>query len=304
MSRALRFAVVAVAGLLVVLVLGAVSTLRSEERSPEPATSSSASAAPRPNPVGLLLLQVSDASDYAPVNAVIGSAAGPQFTRTTVLEIPPSLLVPVDGTRIALGMTPEEPDTLAGVKGVRGELLLDVDASLTVDRLAFAGWVDGVDGIWLFLDDSLVLGGRDAVVRAGDAPRTVGPGWTRLDGPTAADYLLTPIPGESALARARRNAEVIEAAISRMPETPERLRHLVTSLGSLARPTVPTDDLVPFLLQVRADIRFGRVERAVLPVDVIRGGERGAAVPAPRAWVMLERLFPDSRITAEEGVTG
>lgn len=258
-----------------------------------------APAPPAPD-VGVLLLQVLDATGYASVNVAIGVTPPAKRPRTSLLEIPPTLLVPAGESTVPLGRTPLQPDTLAAVDGVRRELRLDIDAGLEVDRLAFAGWVDGVNGVWLFVDDTFVT----RPTSPDEEPRTVRPGWTRLDGLTATEYVLATLPGETAQERHARAMEVVETVIARMPETPERMRQLVTSLGSLAQSTVPTDDLVPFLLRVRADIRFGRVDRAVLPVEVVRGGIRGASIPAPRAWVMLKRLFPDSRIEPGADVTG
>ena len=307
MTRAVRFVVVAVVGVLIVVLLGVISTNRSGETATQDRTMGEVTASPSdpapapPAPdVGVLLLQVLDATGYASVNVAIGVTPPAKRPRTSLLEIPPTLLVPAGESTVPLGRTPLQPDTLAAVDGVRRELRLDIDAGLEVDRLAFAGWVDGVNGVWLFVDDTFVT----RPTSPDEEPRTVRPGWTRLDGLTATEYVLATLPGETAQEHHARAMEVVETVIARMPETPERMRQLVTSLGSLAQSTVPTDDLVPFLLRVRADIRFGRVDRAVLPVEVVRGGIRGASIPAPRAWVMLKRLFPDSRIEPGADVTG
>lgn len=307
MTRAARFVIVAVVGVLIVVLLGVVSTSRSGETATSDSSPGPSSATPTgptpsipPPSVEVLLLQVLDPSGYAGVNVALGVTPPGKRPRTSALEIPSTLLVPAGASAVPLGTTPLQPDTLAAVDGVRRELRLDVDAGLEVDRLAFAGWVDGVNGVWLFVDDTFVT--RPA--SPDEEPLTVRPGWTRLDGLTATEYVLARLPGETDQERHARAMELVETVISRMPETPERMRQLVTSLGSLAQSTVPTEELVPFLLRVRADIRFGRVDRAVLPVDVVRGGIRGASVPAPRAWVMLKRLFPDSRIESGADVTG
>ena len=83
------------------------------------------------------------------------------------------------------------------------------------------------------------------------------------------------------------------------------MRQLLTSLGSLAQSTVPTEELVPFLMTVRSDVDFGRVRTEVLPVETIRGGARPASIAAPDADALVQALFPDARITPEEsGMTG
>jgi hypothetical protein len=93
--------------------------------------------------------------------------------------------------------------------------------------------------------------------------------------------------------------------LERLPRTDDQMRQLLTSLGSLAQSTVPTDDLVPFLKTVRADVDFGRVRAEVLPVELIRGGARPAAIAAPDADALVQALFPDARVTPEgAGMTG
>ena len=98
---------------------------------------------------------------------------------------------------------------------------------------------------------------------------------------------------------------MLEEALLRLPRSADQMRQLLTSLGSLAQSTVPTEDLVPFLMTVRADIDFGRMREEVLPVQIIRGGGRPASVADPAAEALVQSLFPDARITPEEsGMTG
>lgn len=292
MSVPLRVAIVAVGALIIVLGLGAVALIRHD---PDPTPPGPAPSPTQSLTQQLLLLQVLDEQQYAADNLVIGVQPPGEPELTTILAVPASLLVPVDDDTVTLGTTPALLDTLAGVKGIEGALDLTVDAGLRIDRLAFAGLVDGVDGVWLFVPGPVALPGKEP----GD-PILITPGWQRLDGVVAADYALARIPGEPAAARRDRFASVLEAALYRLPDSPERMRQLVTSLGSMAQSTVPTEDLVPFLLQVRHDLHFRQVRRATLPVDVIREGARPASVPAPEADALLDDLFPDART----GVTG
>ena len=126
-----------------------------------------------------------------------------------------------------------------------------------------------------------------------------------MDGVAAADYAVLRIPGENDDDRMERFSAILRSVIAALPPTDDQLRQLVTSLGSLAQSTVPTEDLVPFLLSVRTDVEFGDVRIDTLPVEVIRGGARPASVAAPQAQSLVRVLFPDARVAADDaGMTG
>jgi hypothetical protein len=261
---------------------------------------------PDPTPTQLqvketLLLQVLDADGYARGNVVIGIEPVATDTPTVFLAVPASLLVAAGDDSVTLGTTPQAADTLAGVTAIEGSLGLRVDAGLTLDRLAFAGLVDAVDGVWVELDRPVLL----PAIGEEDRLRVLGPGWVKMDGIAAADYAVLRIPGESESDRIDRFLGVLEDAIERMPRTDEQMRQLLTSLGSLAQSTVPTEELVPLLSSARSDVNFGRVRTEVLPVEIIRGGARPASIPAPDADALVQTLFPDARVSIDGAeVTG
>lgn len=287
MSLALRITIVAVGALLIVLAFGAFSIMR-DDRPPTPGPQ------PSPSPTEVtqdtLLLQVLDADRYAYADAVIGNSPTGQPPLTTVLAVPASLMVPVGDDTITLGMTPTQNDTLAGVKGVSTALDLRIDAGLSLDRLAFAGLVDGVGGVWVRLDAPVTIPARDS-----EPQQLLPAGWNRLDGVTAADYAMMRLPGESQDVRQMRFEAVWDAIVYRLPYTPERMRQLMTSLGSLAATTVPTEQLIPFLLQMRENVHDRAMRTERLPVHIIRQGIRPASVPADGANALLDDLFPDAR---------
>jgi hypothetical protein len=295
MSVAGRVILVAVGALAIVLGLGVVSLLTSE-------------GVPTPNPTPTqerveqtLLLQVLDRDGYARGNVVIGIEPPGTDPLTVLLTMPASVLVPQGDDSVTLGVTPQSADTLAAVTAIEQGFGLRIDAGLTLDRLAFAGLVDGVDGVWVELDRPVLL----PAIGDEERLRVLGPGWVKLDGIAAADYAVLRIPGESEANRVERFRGLLEDVLERLPRTDDQMRQLLTSLGSLAQSTVPTDDLVPFLKTVRADIDFGRVRAEVLPVELIRGGARPAAIAAPDADALVQTLFPDARVTPEgTGVTG
>ena len=290
MSVAWRVTLVAVGALVIVLGLGFVALVRSEGL-PTPA----------PTPTDLqveetLFLQVLDADGYARGNVVIGIEPPATDPLTVFLAVPASLLVAQGDDSVTLGTTPQSADTLAGVTAIEDSLGLRVDAGLSLDRLAFAGLVDAVDGVWVELTRPILLPAIGEETRL----RVLGPGWVKMDGIAAADYAVLRIPGESEPDRIERFLGVLQDTIERMPRTNDQMRQLLTSLGSLAQSTVPTEELVPFLKSVRSDVDFGDVRTEILPVEIIRGGARPAAVAAPDADALVQALFPDARLSADD----
>jgi hypothetical protein len=290
MSVAWRVTLVAVGALVIVLGLGFVALVRSEGL-PTPA----------PTPTDLqveetLFLQVLDADGYARGNVVIGIEPPATDPLTVFLAVPASLLVAQGDDSVTLGTTPQSADTLAGVTAIVDSLGLRVDAGLSLDRLAFAGLVDAVDGVWVELTRPILLPAIGEETRL----RVLGPGWVKMDGIAAADYAVLRIPGESETDRIDRFLGVLQDTIERMPRTNDQMRQLLTSLGSLAQSTVPTEELVPFLKSVRSDVDFGDVRTEILPVEIIRGGARPAAVAAPDADALVQALFPDARLSADD----
>jgi len=289
MSLAQRVIIVAVGALVIVLSLGLVSIVRSDGI-PTPQPTSTA------QPVEeTLLLQVLDADGYAVGNVVIGIEPPQAPPLTVMLSVAASLLVPEGDDSVTLGQTPQSADTLAGVKAIEDGLGVRIDAGLQLDRLAFAGLVDAVDGVWVDLERPVLL---PAIGEDGRF-RVLGPGWVKMDGIAAADYAVLRIPGESEQDRIDRFIRVLEDVLERLPRTEDQMRQLLTSLGSLAQTTVPTEEMVPFLMRVRADIDFGRVRAETLPVDIIRGGARPASVAASDAEALVQSLFPDARVSSD-----
>jgi hypothetical protein len=180
---------------------------------------------------------------------------------------------------MALQATPESADTLAAKNGVSTLLLVRVDATLTLDRLALAGLVESVHGITV----------------------DVGLGTLTLDGVSAADYATQLKPGEVESARQERARAVIIQALRGLPESDESMRQLLASLGSLARTTATNDELVPLLGQIHADALSGNMLKEDLPVTVVASGVTDAVVvDDAAARAQIERLFPSDVLTTGE----
>jgi hypothetical protein len=223
-----------------------------------------------------VLLQLKDSAGKAVVNMLLGGE--PAEHAGSSLTLPPGLLIPTPGV-MSLESTPESADTLAAKNGVSTLLLVRVDATLTLDRLALAGLVESVHGITV----------------------GAGLGTLTLDGVSAADYATSLKPGEDESVRQERARAVIVQALRGLPETDESTRQLLASLGSLARTTATNDELVPLLAQVHADALSGNMLKGDLPVTVVTSGATDTVVvDDAAARAMIERLFPTDVLTTGE----
>ncbi len=248
---------------------------RSGEREPAalPSSPPKPTATELPTRAGTVLLQLKDAAGNAVVNMLLGGE--PTEHSGSRLVLPPGLLIPTPEV-IPLGLTPGSADTLAAKNGVATLLLVRVDATLTLDRLALAGLVESVDGVSVDL----------------------GLGSVTLDGITAADYATALKSGESEADRQKRALVIVTAALRGLPDTDESMRQLLASLGSLARSTATNDELVPLLNQIYLDARSGTMLSAELPVTVVASGASGAVVVnGLAARELIERMFPTDVLT-------
>jgi hypothetical protein len=286
MSIARRVILVAMGALIIVLSLGVVAVVRSDGvPAPQPV----------PTPAAVeqtVLLQLLDADGYSLGNVILGIEPPEAEPLTIFLALPASVLVTEGDDSVTLGSTPSSPDTLAAVTAVQDGLGVRLDAGLSLDRLAFAGLVDAVDGVWILLDRPILL----PAIEQGEW-RTLGPGWVKMDGVAAADYAVLRLPGEGEQARTDRFLLVLQKTLGRLPRNVDQMRQVLTSLGSLARSTVPSEGLASFFVQVRSDIAAERLRSQTLPVDVIRGGLRPASVPGIGAEQLVQTLFPDARMS-------
>ena len=248
----------------------------STDKEPAPLPQPSPTATVLPENPGTVLLQLKDDEGNAVVNLLLGGE--PAEHAGSSLFLPSGLLIPTP-TVLPLQATPGSADTLAAKNGVSTLLLVRIDATLTLDRLALAGLAESVNGITVDL----------------------GLGSVTLDGVTAADYATQLRPGESEADMQVRAREVIIQALRGLPDTDESMRQLLASLGSLARSTATNDELVPLLAQIRMDALSGNVIRANLPVTVVAtGATNSVVVNEPAARVLIDQMFPTDTLTTGE----
>jgi hypothetical protein len=240
----------------------------------------------------LILVQVMDRTNYAVGNALMsGSDAGDE-RNSAIAYVPASVLVPVATASpprtITLGATPDEPDTLAPKRSTEAAFDLDLDGSWTLDVLAFAGLVDAVGGVYIDLPEPVRM-----VNVQSQTTITLTQGRQRLSGIEAAEYVTASVRPTFPVSQLQRFRDVWIAVLARLPESPERLRQIVNSLGFLARTTASVDTLLLVLGSGRAAVLDQAIDEKFVGVDVIRGGVRPASVPTPEGSRTVATMFPD-----------
>jgi len=129
-------------------------------------------------------------------------------------------------------------EALEQASGVR------VDGSFVLQRLALAGLIDSVRGIDIVNPTSL----RVHIQENGVA--TIPAGEVHLDGGHAAAYALTRLAKEPKGIRATRMSVVLQATLKKLPANQQRMKEVLSSLGSLSRTTVPTADVANYLVRL------------------------------------------------------
>lgn len=233
-----------------------------------------------PNPE-LILVQVLDRDEYAVGNALmsgsIDDAVGVLSPSSAIAYVPSSVLVPIVGAspprRITLGATPIIPDTLAPRTSAEAAFGLALDGSWTLDFLAFAGLIDAVGGVFVDIPQAVRLGNPQL-----PSVMVLPSGRQRLSGIAAAEYVTAELPSGFPIDQLRRFRDVWIAVLARLPDSPERLRQILTSLGFLARTTASVETLLEVLEAGRVAVLDQSMDEQFVSVDIIRGGGRPAAV--------------------------
>ena len=267
------------------LALGACTAADGSDPGPAPSTSQ----VPDQQP-GLLVVQVLNEVDYAIDNVLIGVPPQPAKRSPRLAYLPGSVLVPGESGEVSvtLGRTPQQPDTRAAVVALEAEFDLSIDGGLTLDRLAFAGLIDAVGGVWINVPNQLFIPRPE-----GELPLVVRSGWQRLNGITGADYATLRGPGEDESMTLQRFAAVFAETLRRLPATPERLRQLFTNLGSLAPSTTTTETLIDVFSQARAGMAEASDMQVFVEVALIRGGSSPASVVTERGSRTVRAMFAD-----------
>jgi anionic cell wall polymer biosynthesis LytR-Cps2A-Psr (LCP) family protein len=258
--------------------------------------SSDPTPAPTPTATGplqpTLLMQVKNAEGIAVTNALlsVGGTAG----RANVISVPTTVVVDVaTGGSLPFGQVARLPDPDASADALSDAVGVDVDATLSMDTLAFSGLVDAVGGVIADVDVDVVQKQPDGtelvVVQAGKS-RT-------LQGPQAAAYATYLAPGEPEEARMARFAQVLRLVVGKLPQDTTKVEAILTGLGASSRATVPTAQVAAFLVRLNADVLADDVTYRNLPVKPLNDGSTTTTayrVDTEAAAAMVAELLPEA----------
>ncbi len=255
----------------------------------------------------LILVQVLDRSEYAVGNALMSGSLPESQSQSesgeavdvdqapaasSIAYLPASVLVPVVGVtpprNVTLGATPIIPDTLAAKTSTEAAFDLALDGTWTLDVLAFAGLIDAVGGVFVDLPQAVRLTNPQA-----ETAIILPAGRQRLSGIAAAEYVTTDVGSDFPVDQLQRFRDVWIAVLARLPDSPERLRQILTSLGFLARTTASVETLLEVLESGRTAVLDRSIDEQFVTVDVIRGGARPAAVITPAGSRTVATMFAE-----------
>ena len=175
---------------------------------------------------------------------------------------------------------------LAAATGIR------IDGTLTLQRLAVAGLVDSIGGLWVNPDSGLL------VSESNSTPMYVPPGEQLLDGQHAAGYAMIKQFVEPESKQISRMNEVLKGVFSALPDEQNKVDETIAALGSLARSSVATSDIAKFLASIsRAnlwqDAQFYTVITDASELELMEDS-KWLRARQPDNWNMVAKLAPRS----------
>ena len=270
-----RRSVIALALLAVVaLAMGAVVLANRDGPAPVPQPTPTATTTTEPEPLETeptMLVQLRDDTFTNVGNVLVAlddDGSGAQ------LYLPQSLAIAaVDNRQETLGSTgaapiQQAPDLVAAQTGVR------TDGAFVLDRLAFAGLVDAVGGIEIDVPATIAFEDR-----AGTTLAVIPAGRQTLDGPEAALYATYRMPGALPEDQYLRFQQAWNALLPLLPDSVERMRAILGSLGALARSTQSIAPLAEFLTKAGTTARGTQWRSESVAV------RPGAIGPLPIFWL-------------------
>lgn len=247
-----------------------------------------------PTPTGpiqpTLLWQLKGSDGVAVGNAL--TSVGGRTGRANMITIPPDVLVDVaTGGTLPFGQTARLPDAESSANALSDAIGVNVDATESMDTLAFSGLVDALGGVIVDVDTDVIKTGADGtqtvVVPAGKHQL--------LQGPQAAAYATYLAAGEPEEARMARFTQVLRPVIAKLPSDIAKVESIFTGLGASARATIPTAQLAGYLVRLHAEVVSENVAYQSLPVTSIdTGGVQASRVDNEAATAMVNELLPDA----------
>lgn len=190
--------------------------------------------------------------------------------------------------------SPEDTGLIVG-----NQLGVDLDDVAILDRLAFAALVDAVNGVQVEVQQPIVV-----VMPDGKTKVLVRAGRRTLYGPSAADYVVTLLPGETQAQRMARFDEVLRQVIVKLPPTGDRTRDILASLGSSSRSSGSLSRTADTLLQMRTAILDDKVKVAATPAARQQLGPRTiyTLIPNQMLPIATDMFAPSLLVPGKNGV--
>ncbi|MEY4492677.1 MAG: hypothetical protein RL355_26 [Actinomycetota bacterium] len=187
------------------------------------------------------------------------------------------------GTQVAPDVVAQ---ALASATGIR------IDGTLTMQRLAIAGLVDGVGGVQVDAKSGLLVSGPQ------EEAKYVAPGIQTLDGQHAAGYAMIRQVIETEDDQIERMNEIIRALFSKLPEDLAKAEETIVALGSLARSNVSTADISKFLVSLNQENLWQSVKFTSVVTDPselqLSGGSDWLRVRQPDNFKKVAKIAPRS----------
>lgn len=179
---------------------------------------------------------------------------------TTVL-LPNSLAVSTDdaGTT-TLGKSVDDQGAGPTRDALSTLLGADIQGTWRLDTPFLELLVESVGGIGVDTDAEVKSTGKNpkTLVKKGENQE--------LDGVAAVAYATYRGPGETQEPQMRRFGQVLDAVLKKLPSTAQAATQTVTSLGAVADPSLPDDELGATLAKLAEQAKIGHHTTTVLPV--------------------------------------
>jgi hypothetical protein len=255
--------------------------------SPKPTPTPSPSVLRQPT----LLFQLQAPKQPLYMGNALTSVGGPRGIANDI-GVPANVLVDAGGAGpIPLAQTAALPDSNAGANALSDITGIRIDATLSMDELAFSGLVDAVGGIFTDVDVEVTELGPDGTTVV---VLPAGKGQT-LQGPKAAAYATYRAPGESEEARMARFGHVFRLVLAQLPDSESKMEEIITSLGASAHSSVSAPVLAAYLVRLHDAVVAKQIvyrNLPVLPVDT--SGEGTYRVDILATNLMARKLFPEA----------
>lgn len=294
--------VVAGLGLICIVIVSILIALLVQSRpAPEPSPTSTSSASPTVavTEQGMLVAVRDDAGAIGDAIVIRSDLEAGGAATASMLAIQPGLglgFIP-SGTATLAEFGPQPPQMTQALVG--GQLGVSIPNGLIMDRLAFAALVDAVGGV--VVDNPNPIYGRKS---GGKRVLLFPAGQIRLYGPAAASYALHLGPKENQSDRMARFDQVWMRVVAGLPQDEQRMRSILTSLGSSARSSTAVGVMATILVNYQRAQAAQAVLAGSLPARATGVGPSAVFTPDPVATTAVStRLFSGTLLTpGAEGV--